>query len=122
MSQNFQNHVKCVKKLFKDGFFDQAYLDLIALGDARLISPYLLQMEAALIQLSSEAINLELEDAEKCLLDAFSLNKTDIGVLSDLAHFYDVVLPDAAKASEFALLALERLRILKHEMERVKGV
>jgi hypothetical protein len=65
--------------------------------------PVLLVKKAILIQTQDDLDGTPtLDDAERCLLEAHALDDKYLDALEELAHFYDAVNVDRAKARSFA--------------------
>jgi hypothetical protein len=65
--------------------------------------PHLLVLKAMLIQLQDDLDGVPgLEEAERCLLAAYAQNDRFLEAIEELAHLYDAVLHDAAKARMYA--------------------
>jgi hypothetical protein len=65
--------------------------------------PHLLVQKAILIQVQDELDGVPgLEEVERCLLTAYALDDRFLEAIEELAHFYDTVCPDVAKARMFA--------------------
>ena len=83
--------------------------------------PYLLVLRSRLIQVDESDSTLTLEDAENCLLAAVRIDPTYLAALEDLAHYYDAVAPDRAKARLYASQFLEQVNTQVLEMERIQS-
>jgi hypothetical protein len=77
---------------------------------------FALVQRAIRLQLSDDA---ELSEVEVCLLKAVELDATSIEALQEAAHFYDAVLPDEAKATEFALRCRAQAANVSAEMDEI---
>jgi hypothetical protein len=82
--------------------------------------PYLLVFHAIFIQsLGTVDDDHTLDDAEASLLKAHEVDKSYLPALEELAHFYDAVNPDPAKARAFAKTYLEKSRKILEEMQTI---
>ena len=82
--------------------------------------PYLLVLHSILIRMEdSEPLSQTLEEAEQVLLRAHSLDQSYLPALEELAHFYDAVSPDPAKARAFAAAYIEKGRKVLDEMQTI---
>jgi hypothetical protein len=80
--------------------------------------PYLLVFHAILIQsLDTVEDDYTLDDAEVSLLRAHEVDKSYLPALEELAHFYDAVKPDPAKARTFAAAYIEKIRPILERMQ-----
>jgi hypothetical protein len=70
--------------------------------------PYLLVLQAVLIQAQDTDTPFTLRDAEASLLRAVDVEPGYLLALEELAHYYDAVEPDADKARSYARRYLER--------------
>lgn len=86
------------------------------------LSPDLLVEKGKLIQLSSDDINLTLDDAVMCFKKALSLNEFHIGALSELGWYYLNVEDDAKEAKPYFDLALNNECVLDNYIEIFKGI
>jgi hypothetical protein len=82
--------------------------------------PYLLVLHSILIRMEdSEPLSHTLEEAEQALLRAHSLDHSYLPALEELAHYYDAVSPDPAKARAFAAAYIEKSRKVLDEMQTI---
>ena len=81
--------------------------------------PCLLVMRGILILLLDHTHGPPLREAERCFLKAFELNPDSLETLEELAHYYDVVDEDRAKAKHYAKLYLVQARGVSQDMERI---
>jgi hypothetical protein len=80
---------------------------------------YHLVRRAGAIQLQNTDEGPSLEDAESALLLAHQLDDRYIEALCDLAHFYDIILPNPERAKHFASLCLAEAEQIRDEMNEV---
>ncbi|MGD0507543.1 MAG: hypothetical protein ABSA27_07090 [Terriglobales bacterium] len=64
--------------------------------------PDLWVTKARLLMLEENPVSLGLDEVETCLLKALGLDPEHLDALEEAAHFYDVVMPDRAKAVMYA--------------------
>lgn len=64
--------------------------------------PYLLVLQAVLIQAQRTEGPLGLKDAERSLLKAYATDAGYLPAIEELAHYYDAVEPDEEKARAYA--------------------
>jgi len=102
MSEGNRAKLQALKILWQARDITGALAKLGELKGASNVSPYLLALEASLIQLQDDENGRHLSDAEQCLLEAHAIDPKDLGVLCDLSHFYDAVMGDAVNAARFA--------------------
>jgi hypothetical protein len=104
-------------------FCEKKYLEALLLVEELLSRipdcPYLLVSRAVLIMLQEDSTGPPLSEAEKDLLRAYELSPKDLDTLEELAHLYDVVIPDRAKAKQFARLYVERVQEVLAEMHAI---
>jgi hypothetical protein len=91
----------------RGGLGDQNMREKLRLTEEALAAhpecPLLLVRKAILIQTQDVLEGTpSLEEAERCLLEAIALDGKYADALEELAHFYDKVQPDIAKARSFA--------------------
>ncbi len=99
--------------------FDKA---LVLAGDLcakNPLSPYLWIVRARLEMLVGGSDEDPFGAAESFLLAAYKINQNDMEVLEELAHFYDVIVPDREKAKQFGVLLLEKLKLLERDMDDI---
>jgi hypothetical protein len=108
-----------IKILMRERRYDDALELLDDLSKRNQISPYLLLMKARLIQLSEIDREGGLEEAEKHLLQAHEINCEDLEVIEDLAHFYDVVMPNRDLAKSFSEMYLSRTAKTGREIQEI---
>ena len=102
------------KKLFNEAL-REVELDLKQKSDC----PYLWLLRGNLIQLSDSASPKPLEEAEKSYLKALKLDPDYIQAMENLAHFYDIVMPDKKRAHEFANLVQTRVKQIGEDMVEI---
>lgn len=85
------------------------------------LSPDLLVEKGRLIQLSSDDVNLTLDDAFVCFKKALDINEHHLGALSELGWHYLNIEDDAKKAKPYFELALKDVCDLKSYVEIYKG-
>jgi Tfp pilus assembly protein PilF len=61
----------------------------------------------------------ELADAESCLLKALELDPNSIEALQEAAHFYDAVMPDAARVRDYASKCRDQATKVVAEMDEI---
>lgn len=99
--------------------YDEAFRLVDKLIGQCALSPYLLVMKARLILLLDRADGPPLDEAERCLLEAHEINNYDLEVIEELAHFYDVTLPNPSQAARFAGIAMKRLAVLHPSLQLI---
>jgi hypothetical protein len=67
----------------------------------------------------SEDDGYTLDDVEAALLKAHEVDKSYLPALEELAHFYDVMKPDPAKARAFASSYIEKTRKILEDMQAI---
>lgn len=110
-----------IRNLCRDGQFRRALTLIEPIIERNPLSPFLFILKSILIQSDegdSDFIYL-LEDAEKYLLHALEINDQDIEAMIELAHFYDVMMPNPAKAYKYSSQVLKRIKKIKLEMTEI---
>jgi len=102
------------KKLFNEAL-REVELDLVQNDEC----PYLWLLRGNLLQLSESVSPMPLEEAEKSYLKALELDPDYIQAMENLAHFYDIVVPDKKRAHEFARLVQNRVGQLSKDMAEI---
>ncbi len=69
--------------------------------------------------LCSEKCQYSLDDAGDCLLKAHEINANDLEVIEELAHYYDIVVPDSQLATHYASLLLDKIRNMSNDMAEI---
>lgn len=108
-----------LRVMMNNSDFDEALILVDKLLLDNYLSPFLHATKARLIMLHSEGCQYSLEDAGKCLLSAQEINPNDLEVIEELAHFYDIVMPDSKLASHYATLLLEKIGAMSKDMAEI---
>lgn len=119
MGEMARGGIRTVRELARSGRTDEALALTSELLRAHGDCPYLLVVRARLVQLSSSDPSVTLEDAEACLLAALEIDAGYAPALEELAHYYDVVCPNPAKAREFAARVLEAANTVRADMQSI---
>jgi len=108
-----------LQDLWKAEQFDEA----LALVDKLLLTcpdcPYLLVTRGMLIQLLDHEHGPPLGEAEENLIRALTLAPGNLDALEELAHYYDAVAPNPAKAKFYAE---EYLKRAEPAIEKIKTI
>ena len=81
--------------------------------------PYHLVKRSIAILLQDEDSTFTLEDAEADLLKAYESDPKHLESIEELAHYYDAVVPDQAKARRYAQLCRDAASQLIREMDEI---
>jgi hypothetical protein len=119
MIETYLRKIEAMHRLMRAQDIDNALLLADELLAQNELSPYLLVTKARLILLLDRTDGPSLEDAEQCLLRAIEINAHDLEAIEELAHLYDVTLPDSTRAASFASLALEQVEKLRADMQNI---
>lgn len=95
------DHAETVESIWgeaRSGNYDKAVVLLSDLEKAYGLPPNLLVMKGCWIQLSSDASDFTLEDAEESFLAAIQIDDTYVDAYLELGWFYFSVMDDAARA------------------------
>ncbi|HXP61576.1 MAG TPA: hypothetical protein VN829_13850 [Dongiaceae bacterium] len=110
---------KKIQVLWKAEQFEKALAGLEELMIHHKDCPHLWNLRGDLIQLVETQDGPPLAEAEKSYKRALRLNANDLEALESLAHFYDAVDPNPAKAKRYAEAYIARAKRGLSEMERV---
>ena len=95
-----------IKKLYREQRYDEALAEVLVQLEANCESPTLWVLRGNLIQLADNN-PFPLEDAERSYLKALEIDPGHLEAMEDLAHFYQAVIVDPAKAP--ARLSIARM-------------
>lgn len=112
-SSNFESSINelldKVYKLKNEKNYDASLSCLIESDEIVELSPQLLVEKGRLIQLSSEEISLDLQDAIDCFKRALLLDEEHAPALIELGYFYLNVEDDVKQAKSFFSAAMEKV-------------
>ena len=83
------------------------------------LSPYLLILKSRLILLQNEDSLYSLTDAENCLLQALSINPSDLEANEDLMYLYDAIIPNEKKLMAIANEILATTKTIQEKIHLV---
>lgn len=119
MSESELEKLSHLRVLMNGSRFDEALRLVDGLLQDNYLSPFLHATKARLIMLSSEECRYSLVDAGDCLLKAFKINANDLEVIEELAHYYDIVMPDSQLAIQYASLLVDKMRSMSNDMAEI---
>lgn len=113
------NQINHLKRLMGENRFNEALSLIENLCNENYYSPYLWNVRARLEMLQGGSDGDPFGNAEKYLRIAFEINPDDLEVLEELAHFYDVLVPDREKSVRFATMVSEKVGLLQRDMRKI---
>ena len=119
MESTSETELQIVKNYIAQAKFSAALLCLEVLIRKNELSPYLLILKSRLILLQNQDSLYSLTDAENCLLQALSINPSDLEANEDLMYLYDAIIPNEKKLMAIANEILATTKTIQEKIHLV---